>query len=143
MWRIVKQSDRKGMIDELQLLRPLEDATDQGQRERAVAFVLSELQASEQLNGSINLSGDWVDENNNYLSLIIGSRPQTISWSLVKSDDRESLITYLSGFTPSSDQQARALNFALAELRDTDERLASVNISGDGEFLSLSVSAAN
>lgn len=143
MWRIVKQSDRETMVDELRRLKPLEDPMDQEQRERAVVFVISELQAGD-LDGSINLSGDWVDENNNYLSIIIGSRPSTTGWSFVKSAGREQLISSLSNLTPSSEQQARAVKFALIELEDTDEQFGSVNMSGDPEsgFLSLSVSAA-
>jgi hypothetical protein len=145
MWRIVKQSDRKGMIDELEILKtkPLEDPMDQEQRARAIEFVLTELQASVQTNSSINLSGDWVDTNNNYLSMIIGPRARVPDWSIVKSAERERLISYLSDLSAGDGQQARAIAFALNELSDTDERLGSVNISGAADFLSLSVSAAN
>lgn len=149
MWRIVKQSDRETMVDELARLKPLVGPDDQSQRERAVAFVTAELQAGSQAECSINLSGSRVGENN-YLSIIIGPKAPQPAWVLNKSNlpkglTREQLIAYLGGLATSNEQQSRAVAFAVGELNSGTEEFGSVNMVGDPEveYLSLSASAAD
>lgn len=148
MWRIVKQSDRESMIDELQRLKPLTDSEDGPQRDRAIAFAIAELQASTQDQASINLSGSRTN-GDNYLSLIIGPRSRTPEWSINKTNlpknlTREQLIAFLSQAT-IDEEQTRAVNFAVNELQNSTQAGGSVNISGDpaSGFLSISVSAAD
>lgn len=148
MWRLVKQSDRETMIDELQRLKPLADAGDNAQRERAVAFTVAELQASTQEQSSVNLSGSR-SNGNNYLSLIIGPQQRTPEWSINKNNipknlTREQLIAFLSQAS-IDEEKLRAVQFAVGELENSTEASGSVNIAGDSKsgFLSISVSAAD
>jgi hypothetical protein len=136
------------MLDELGRLKPLTDENDNAQRSRTVEFVMAELEAGQQEQCAINLSGSRVGTDN-YLSIVMGAKRSESIWQLNKTNlprglSREQLITHLRSLTLDG-QEARAVSFAVTELESSTEAGGSINVSGDPiiGFLSLSVSAAD
>jgi hypothetical protein len=136
------------MIDELSRLKPLSNASDNEQRQRAVAFVVAELEAGNQDQCAINMSGSRVGTDN-YLSIVMGMKRSESSWHLNKTNlpprlSPGSLAAHLRSLSLTG-QTSRAALFAASELDTCTEAGGSVNMSGNHEigFLSLSVSAAD
>jgi hypothetical protein len=148
VWLIIKQSDRETMLDELGRLKPVADEADNAQRTRTVGFVMAELEAIQQDQCAINLSGSRTGSDN-YLSIVMGAKRSNSAWQMNKTNLpknllREQLIAHLKTLSLTG-QQSRAVSFAIGELESSEEAGGSINISGDPEigFLSLSVSAAD